>query len=205
MPPRAPHQRVAEDLRRRIAAGEWPPGALLPSRAQLAAEYGLPETTVRLAVRGLKQAGEVEGRAGARLRVAHRSAMRTLADPDADWPYDTETVESGVRRAPAGVAARLRLPAGSRVEMLRVECLDPGGRPAMLVTTWRAGLRRAHVGWVGELVVRAVSGEEAAVLGLASGVLVHELARTRLDGAGRPVETADLLLPVDRWAVRLRM
>ncbi|MEO3930930.1 winged helix-turn-helix domain-containing protein [Micromonosporaceae bacterium B7E4] len=53
-------QRVIDDLTRRIHAGEWRPGTRLPSRAQLAAEYGVSEQTIRNAGRELVTAGLLE-------------------------------------------------------------------------------------------------------------------------------------------------
>ena len=48
---------VADDLARRIAAGEWGHGDRLPSREQLAAEYGAAQMTIRRAQRELAGRG----------------------------------------------------------------------------------------------------------------------------------------------------
>ncbi|HUY44983.1 MAG TPA: winged helix-turn-helix domain-containing protein [Streptosporangiaceae bacterium] len=53
-----PSQRVEQDLRRRIAAGEWQPGQALPTVAELAQHYGTSGATIskvlkRLAADGL--------------------------------------------------------------------------------------------------------------------------------------------------------
>lgn len=201
--PGAPHARIAADLRRRIGAGEWLPGAALPSRAELAAHYRAPETTVRLAIDALRRTGELEGRRGQRPTVAHPVYVRTLTDPDAPWPHGSETVARGVRRASGDLAARLGVPAGTRVQWERVECWDPGGRPpAMLVTAWRHGPSRPHVAVVCEVRCRGLDAGEAAALGLAAGTAVWVVERTRLDGSGGVVEAADLVLPVDRWRIR---
>jgi DNA-binding GntR family transcriptional regulator len=52
------------DLRRRIAAGEWKPGERLPTREQLAAEYGVSLQPVVAALTRLEFEGVVEGRQG---------------------------------------------------------------------------------------------------------------------------------------------
>lgn len=51
-------QRLADDMKRRIEAGEWSYGDRLPSRDDLALEYGVGERTVRRALRELP--GHVE-------------------------------------------------------------------------------------------------------------------------------------------------
>lgn len=50
---------VADDLERRIRAGEFPHDARLPRREDLAAEYGVGEMTVRRALRELAERGLV--------------------------------------------------------------------------------------------------------------------------------------------------
>jgi len=50
---------VADDLRRRIADGEFPPGAQLPTRRQLCEEYGVSEITVDAAMRELRRDGQL--------------------------------------------------------------------------------------------------------------------------------------------------
>ncbi|MGW4983928.1 GntR family transcriptional regulator [Streptomyces mirabilis] len=59
-----PHLRVADDLRRRITAGEWALGDKLPSRAQLAEHYGVGTNVLQKAQERLIIEGLLEGRAG---------------------------------------------------------------------------------------------------------------------------------------------
>jgi GntR family transcriptional regulator len=51
---------VADDLRRRIEAGEFLPGAPLPSLLALVDEYGVSRSTAAKAVAALRDAGLVE-------------------------------------------------------------------------------------------------------------------------------------------------
>lgn len=44
--PERPYERVAADLRRRIAADEWQPGEALPTVATLAGHYEVSKATV---------------------------------------------------------------------------------------------------------------------------------------------------------------
>jgi GntR family transcriptional regulator len=44
------YQRLRDDLLQRLAAGEWPPGAAIPTEAELTQTYGLATGTVRKAI-----------------------------------------------------------------------------------------------------------------------------------------------------------
>jgi GntR family transcriptional regulator len=55
-----PWRKVADDLRRRIEAGEFPPGSMLPSLTSLTEQYHVSRTTARKAVGALRDAGLVE-------------------------------------------------------------------------------------------------------------------------------------------------
>lgn len=55
-----PWRKVAADLRRRVEAGEWPPGAPLPSLSALSIEYGVSQSTARKAIGSLVDAGLAE-------------------------------------------------------------------------------------------------------------------------------------------------
>lgn len=58
--PEYPYQRVTDDLRRRIRAGEFPPGTKLPSRAELCKEYDVSDIVIGAAMRALKSEGLTE-------------------------------------------------------------------------------------------------------------------------------------------------
>jgi DNA-binding GntR family transcriptional regulator len=51
------YKTIAEALRRRITEGEFPPGAPLPSEAELRTEYGVARNTLRRALADLEQEG----------------------------------------------------------------------------------------------------------------------------------------------------
>lgn len=200
----APHQRLAADLRRRLERGQPLPGERFPSTAELAARHGVTRGTAQLALAILRRQGLLEGRPGARLTVAYAPAVRTLVDPDAPWPHGTGDRERGTCRLTPELQARLQAPARVRLHWERVELLDPDGRPAILLTTWRRGSEpRDYASVVCELRPHAMDREEAAALGLALGTPALLVERTRLDGDALPVQTADLVLPADRWRVLL--
>jgi DNA-binding GntR family transcriptional regulator len=52
--------RIADTLRERIAAGDPPPGSLLPSETALCGEYGVVRNTVRRALAALEGEGLIE-------------------------------------------------------------------------------------------------------------------------------------------------
>ncbi|MGW2010818.1 GntR family transcriptional regulator [Streptomyces nigrescens] len=197
----ARYRHIAADIRARISAGEWAPGSRIPSRRTLALTYGVHHETVRLAMELLRSEGLLEGRPKARLWVASQSAPRTLLDPDAPWPYCQGDVITGTVEASADLASRLRIKAGTRVRYRSVERLDPDGRPAMAVTTWRHGPSQDHATCRCTASVRPMTRVDADLLGLAAGALALHVERTRLNAGGGVTETADLVLPADRWSI----
>jgi GntR family transcriptional regulator len=204
--PIAPYQRVVAEIRQRIASGEWPPGYRIPSRAHLAEDFHVSDASARRGMAVLRNSGELEGTQRSRLFVAHPPAVRTLIEADADWPYLTgDGGGTGSCTASPDLAQRLGVKAGRRLRWERIECLDPDSRPSHLVTSWWVGHRVGA--WVTSEAVaelHQLTSEEATNLGLVAGVPAWLIQRTRYDVTGRPVETADLVLPADRWRVRLR-
>lgn len=202
----APHRRFAAVLRQRITDGTYPPGSVFPSHRWLAEEHRIGVGTAYQAVAALRREGLLTGRPGARLTVAYPPAVRTLTNPDAPWPYPTGEQQGPFRRrADPDLAIRLHVPPGAAVNMWRVDLLDPDLRPAMLLTTWRRGTRALpHHSYRCTADPRhTFTPDEAAALGLAAGTPAMRLERTRYDEAGRVVETADLILPADRWTIAL--
>jgi GntR family transcriptional regulator len=198
------YRRIAARIQQRIDAGEWLPGEALPSRRLMATEYGVHPQTVRLAYVLLRRAGILDGEERQAVYVAHPPAMRTLTDADADWPYSSETTDTRPRPASEELAERLGVRPGVMLRHETVECLDPGGRSAMLVCSWWQGARRQHAGCIVEIGVMRLDETQAHALGMLVDSLAYRLVRTRLDAQGRPVETADLILPMDRWLIRLK-
>lgn len=74
-------QSVQEDVLARIQNGTWPPGELIPTETELAAEYGCARATVNRALQALAESGILERRRKVGTRVvAHPNvqAMRFL-------------------------------------------------------------------------------------------------------------------------------
>ncbi|MGW7617469.1 hypothetical protein ACWGLG_16685 [Streptomyces antimycoticus] len=129
--------------------------------------------------------------------------MRTLTNPDGDWPYGCEVIDTGTCRTSAGLAARLGIRVGATARRETLECWDPGGRSAMLVTTWWHGRRRKHVSAVFEVGTVRLDARQAQAFRLPMDTVALLVQRTRLGAGGLPVEVADLVLPTDRWQLRM--
>lgn len=205
MPRAAQHRRIAALIERRIAAGIWLPGEQLPSRAALGQLLGVHEQTVRLALVLLRERGVIESR-GERLRpeVAHTPVVRTFTDPDEPWLHATETTPRDMTAATDELAERLDVNPGVRLHWETEERADVTGRSSMYVVTWWRGRRGPHAAFTATVDVVLVDREQAAALRLPVDTAALRVVRTRLDDGGRPVETADLILPRDRWRVHLR-
>ncbi|MGA5869237.1 UTRA domain-containing protein [Streptomyces cinereoruber] len=193
--------RLAAQLLQRIQDGTYPPGSDFPSYRSIAAQHGVGHGAAYRAVQILRAAGHLEGQPRKVLTVRHPAGVRTLADPDAEWPYGRGETERSRPRADDDLALRLGCQAGTQVSRERVELLDPDGRPAMLVTSWWRGRRRAHATARISVGLHRATADEAHLLGLPTGALTLLVDRTRLDAAGAVAEVADLILPADRWTV----
>ncbi|MFB7473967.1 UTRA domain-containing protein [Kitasatospora sp. NPDC056184] len=131
--------------------------------------------------------------------------MRTLLDVDGAWPHPRGEGATGSQRAGADLAARLHVTERTRLRWHREELLDPDLRPSHLVTTWWAGARQERWARVeAEVGLHHLTSAEGEHLGLPGGMAAWLIERTRYTSAGHPIETAAMVLPADRWRVRLR-
>lgn len=62
-------RQVADDLRSRIARGEWPPGSLLPPAPRLRDDYAVGKATIKAATDELRAKGLVDLERGIGIRV----------------------------------------------------------------------------------------------------------------------------------------
>lgn len=78
------HRRIAGDIERRVASGEWAPGFRIPTEAALMADYGCARMTVSRALSDLATRGLVMRRKRAGTVVAHPPVHSSalLAIPD---------------------------------------------------------------------------------------------------------------------------
>ncbi|MEV4434380.1 GntR family transcriptional regulator [Streptomyces sp. NPDC049585] len=238
-----PYMRVADDLRRRIAAGEWSVGERLPSRAQLAAAYGVGTNVLQKAQERLIIEGLLEGRAGSGTYVrTPRERLRMVRsrhrERRGDSPFRANMREQGRRGsweshsearvpAPEGIARRLAVEPGDPCVRTTYEFLADG-QPVQLSESWEpmaitgdtpvvlpelgpmAGMgvveRMRSLGIVVETAVEVprpgrATQAQANLLGISLGELVTQIERTYYDTDGRPVETADIVIPDVRWEI----
>jgi GntR family transcriptional regulator len=192
--------RLAEELRSRIQAGEWEPGARLPSEPELARMRLVSRSSVRAAITLLEEEGYVSRRHGSGTYVTHRPALAHdlgrnfgVSSLIAGTGLAPGTVEETVARLPApawvadalGVAAtepvstlrRVRTADGRRVvdstDWCRAEHLGPEEMPidgSVYAALDARGLAVAH--GVAELVPGNADGEVARRLDVPRGTLL---------------------------------
>ena len=115
MPSPAPYARVKQYLKRELAQGRWPPGALMPSEADLVARFGVSRMTVNRALRELQSEGLVRREQGVGTFAAplHRvSSTLTIRDLHEEIEERGHAHRADVhlsREEPAGEALAERL------------------------------------------------------------------------------------------------
>jgi GntR family transcriptional regulator, histidine utilization repressor len=69
--PAAPYARIKQHLKDELARGRWPPGAAMPSDAELVAQFGVSRMTVTRALNELRAEGLIERVQGVGTFAAH--------------------------------------------------------------------------------------------------------------------------------------
>ncbi len=180
-------QAVRDEALRRIRAREWPPGALIPNEADLAAELGCARTTVNRALRDLAGAGYLDRRRKGGTRVMQTPLRKAILPiPVIRQEVEARGGSHGYRLlsrhlapGPAAVQARLSLPPDTPLLHLRAlhliddrpyvhedRWINPDAVPAILgvdlaridANSWLV----QHVPFThGELVLGAGAADEA--------------------------------------------
>jgi len=214
------YRKVAADIRTAIEAGTYPPGASLPSEAELAERYSVSRGTVRQAFAALRADGVIASRRGARRVVIGGPRVQSFGEllSFSRWARALGEVPTGQvmslerRPATAAEAERLALPEGATVYFL-VRVRQLSGRPVMVeravyperVGSLVAGLDLATESITERLealgvaftdaehVIDAVpaSTEDARWLDVRPGVPLLRERRFTTDRAGQPVEWSD--------------
>ncbi|MGQ0566251.1 MAG: GntR family transcriptional regulator [Gemmobacter sp.] len=136
-------QAIRDDVRARIAAREWVPGALIPGEEALAASYGVARATVNRALRDLAGSGLVERRRKAGTRVAQGAARRAVLSIPVireqvealDQAHSFQILTLREEEAPDHVLRALMLMPD--VRLLHIDTLHRAdGRPHALETRW---------------------------------------------------------------------
>jgi GntR family transcriptional regulator, histidine utilization repressor len=192
----APYIRVKQHLKDALAQGRWAPGALMPSEAELVAQFGVSRMTVNRALRELQGEGMIDrvqgvGTFAARLhRVSSTLTIRDLHDEitERGHGHTARVVLAREERAPAALAEQLGLEAGAAVfhslivhaeEGVALQCEDryvnPACAPGYLSvdftrTTPTHYLFEVTALWRAQFSIEAAlpTAEEAALLGIAA-------------------------------------
>ncbi len=201
------YQEIADQVRRRVSAGEFPPGRLLPSEAELSHGYGASRVTVRRALEVLRDEGLVDSRQGFGWFVSADPVRQSLGRLGT---IESQLLAEGVRSERRildfrflAAPARVRELLGSET-VLRVRRLNlADDEPFALVTVWcperyGAELSRADVerspfyellevelgGAVQTIAAAAASARDAELLAVPEGspVLRCERVTSTVDG-----------------------
>lgn len=197
------HERIAEDLRRAIADGEFPRGAQLPTEAALAEHYAAARGTVRAALQALTTEGLVAARRGTPRVVLGTSMSQSFSQllSFAQWAISAghapggRFVERTIRAATENEAIGLQIGVGDEiVHTVRVRSLD--GTPILVE-------RSAYPIWASEAIMAlpvdcpslTAALEERIGLVLASGTHTFDLVRAgQLDARLLGIDVDDPLL-----------
>lgn len=131
---------LAQALRARVVAGEWPPGSALPAESQLAKEHGVALGTMRRALELLVEQGFIERIHGrgtfVRQGLAGASMLRFFRfDGGTGEVPQSRILQRSRVSAPAAVSRALGIGAGEQV--LRLDRLRlMGGQPRLLEELW---------------------------------------------------------------------
>lgn len=138
------YAQVIAELQRRIEAGEYPPGSLIPSEHQLSAEFGTARPTVVRALRVLRQEGWIETQQGKGSFVRGRPALagvsaerRGKAELNRDESREPgELVSVGKSAAPSRIAELLGVKSGAELVSRRRLVRQDDGEPSEILTWW---------------------------------------------------------------------
>jgi GntR family transcriptional regulator len=215
------YQEIAEELRSRVAAGEFASSRLLPSEADLGAAYAASRITVRRALELLREDGLVESRQGLGWLVAADPLRQSLGRlgtieaqlADAGMGSQRQVLDFGFVRASPAVQDVLAAP--RVLEVRRVNLAD--GEPFARVTVWcpeplAKGLSLRDVertsfyellgidlgGAMQTIAAAEASTSDAELLHIAPGSAVLVCHRTTRSAEGVPVLYSEHVFPAHR-------
>jgi GntR family transcriptional regulator len=212
------YREIAEELRRRIADGEFAAGRVLPSEAELSAAYSVSRVTIRKSLELLRQNALVDSRQGFGWFVSVDPVSQSLGRLGTIESQLSESGASPVRKildfgfvnAPKRVAEHLG--AGTVLRVRRINLAD--GQPFARVTVWcpeslGASLSRADVerasfydligvdlgGATQTIGAAAASAADATALDVPVGSPVLRCDRVTRDVGGEPVLVSEHVFP----------
>lgn len=217
---RQAHQHIAAHLRRAIQRGELPPGATIPSEAQLCEQFDCARGTIRQAIATLRNEGLISSGQGRRSRVLDTVPTQSFDGviSFSQWCHNSG-VEPGqktqsVSRHPAEaqLAAHLEIAEGDPIVTVhRLRLMD--GEPAMverlnypidvgqhvlLFDTDEGSIYQEllRVGVDISHATRTIDAipapaEDAALLGVAENTPLLRVRRRAFSVDGTPIEASD--------------
>lgn len=209
------YQRIADDLKAAIEAGEYAPGARLPGENALAAQYGVATLTARQALRTLADQGLVEPRKGAgffvqqpflpirrhgiqRLSKDRWGAGLSIWSADEDRPLDVDRV-AVEQTVPPGHIRRVLGLDETEMACVRSRRYVLEGRPVMIAVSY---LPYALV--EGSAITQPDTGPGGIYARLAD--LGHTVARFREEVRSRmptALEAEALAMPASRSVLKV--
>jgi len=194
--PSSHHAAIAAALRGRIASGTLPPGAAVPSEADLSSEFAVSRGTVRQALAALRSEGLILGGRGRRPVVARPTLTQSfdMLISFSAWALSqghvpgARTLELGPVPADAQTAARLDLAEGDQIfQYRRLRLMD--GEPAMIEVS-------NFIEPVGRLLLDCDMDQGSVYAQLAAlGVVFHEAEQTITAVAASATQAALLDVP----------
>lgn len=236
-----PFRRIADTLRRDIREGRLEPGERLPSENELARQHETTRATVRKAIALLRHEGLVASEQGRGVFVRPRPHIKMLLT-GSNWRahratgvsnFNAEAASQGKKatqqllaveetEAPADIAERLAVPAGSLV-VVRRRLFVVDGEPMQFCDGYypvglfrgtavaeprriRGGvhglienpdgpIQRRVTRFVEDLDIRLPIPSECEALVIPEGVPVVRVLRTTYDSSGEALEVLDSLIP----------
>ncbi|MCU1398468.1 MAG: putative GntR family transcriptional regulator [Acidimicrobiales bacterium] len=208
-------------MRKRVADGHYAPGRLLPSEAELSAEFDASRVTIRRALETLRDDGLIAARQGFGWFVATEPLRQTLGQLQTIEGQMSESgivagrriIEFAFGRATPRVAAALST--DQVLQVKRVNTAD--GEPFAVVTVWcpaelaqslsRRDVERSPFYELLGIALRGatqtigadlVSAADAELLGVPTGSPVLLCERVTTDTDGRPVLYSHHVFPAHR-------
>lgn len=163
IPASSSYRAVAAAIREGIAAGRYPRGAELPSQEELAAEYGVDQSTISKAIRVLTAEGVLANRGRGK-----RATVTALSNPIRRNPSVRYSRAARERNGAVGAYdAEIRaLGLEPRVD-LTINRVQPPARVAELLgvsPTEASALIRARVMWAGDTLTQLADSYVSAEL-----------------------------------------
>lgn len=208
--PRPRSQQIAADLRADIMSGDLPPGAKLPSTAELGQTYSAPGATIQNAVAILKAEGYLEGQVGRGVYVRPTQQQTitpadyaTPSTPGQPYVWITAATDRG-QRGSSRLVDVVEVPAP--VQVAAALGLDPGQpvvRRAQVLSLDNDPVEVAHVYFPVDLARGTVLAERRKIRGGAPAALAElgvrpdafeDVLSTR---PATPAEFVALALPVE--------